>query len=177
MIKWVRFIGFLAVITFYQSASASTICSVVVTSCNDGSSGTGGTGTEQPSGTTYPYNIFVDGDLYLDYSVLSDSEIINITGTTILTAGSLFFYSYDSVAPLPDFGITTVLSNPEPEMNLLGSYLMFSDVPLLNVSLEVTGNMYIANYSALQPVPLPAGIWLFGSGLLGLIGFARRNRN
>jgi hypothetical protein len=24
------------------------------------------------------------------------------------------------------------------------------------------------------PVPLPAAVWLFGSGLLGLISFARR---
>ena len=28
----------------------------------------------------------------------------------------------------------------------------------------------------LQPVPVPAAVWLFGSGLLGLIGVARRRR-
>ena len=26
----------------------------------------------------------------------------------------------------------------------------------------------------LQPVPVPAAVWLFGSGLLGLVGVARR---
>ena len=29
-------------------------------------------------------------------------------------------------------------------------------------------------YEAVEPVPIPAAIWLFGSGLLGLIGVARR---
>lgn len=29
---------------------------------------------------------------------------------------------------------------------------------------------------AVSPVPVPAAVWLFGSGLLGLIGVARRNR-
>jgi hypothetical protein len=27
-----------------------------------------------------------------------------------------------------------------------------------------------------QAVPVPAAVWLFGSGLLGLIGVARRHR-
>jgi len=30
--------------------------------------------------------------------------------------------------------------------------------------------------NALSAVPLPAGIWLFGSGLIGLFGFARKNK-
>ena len=32
-------------------------------------------------------------------------------------------------------------------------------------------------YAKLAPVPIPAAAWLFGSGLLGLIGIARRNKN
>jgi len=31
-------------------------------------------------------------------------------------------------------------------------------------------------FAAAQPVPVPAAIWLFGSGLLGLVGIARRKR-
>jgi hypothetical protein len=27
-----------------------------------------------------------------------------------------------------------------------------------------------------SPVPIPAAVWLFGSGLLGLIGIARRKK-
>ena len=28
-----------------------------------------------------------------------------------------------------------------------------------------------------SPIPIPAAVWLFGSGLLGLVGIARRNKN
>jgi len=28
----------------------------------------------------------------------------------------------------------------------------------------------------MSPVPVPAAVWLFGSGLLGLAGFARRRK-
>ena len=28
----------------------------------------------------------------------------------------------------------------------------------------------------LNPVPVPAAVWLFGSGLLGLVGIARRKK-
>ncbi|MDX2505336.1 MAG: hypothetical protein QNL62_12790 [Gammaproteobacteria bacterium] len=31
-----------------------------------------------------------------------------------------------------------------------------------------------ATYASFSPVPVPAAVWLFGSGLLGLIGIARR---
>ena len=32
------------------------------------------------------------------------------------------------------------------------------------------------NDPVLQAVPVPAAIWLFGSGLIGLFGFARRKK-
>ncbi len=35
---------------------------------------------------------------------------------------------------------------------------------------------YFAGSMPASPVPVPAAVWLFGSGLLGLIGVARRNR-
>ena len=38
-------------------------------------------------------------------------------------------------------------------------------------SSAIGGWFYQAN---IPPVPLPAAVWLFGSGLIGLIGFARR---
>ncbi len=37
---------------------------------------------------------------------------------------------------------------------------------------DITGTL-----SPTHPVPIPAAVWLFGSGLLGLVGIARRKRN
>ncbi|MDN5941661.1 MAG: hypothetical protein L0H94_07245 [Nitrospira sp.] len=35
----------------------------------------------------------------------------------------------------------------------------------------------IGNFTSLSAVPMPAALWLFGSGAIGLIGFARRKMN
>ena len=34
-----------------------------------------------------------------------------------------------------------------------------------------------ANFDFVAPVPVPAAVWLFGSGLLGLVGVARRKKS
>jgi hypothetical protein len=39
------------------------------------------------------------------------------------------------------------------------------------------GNPFVVNGYAVSSVPVPAAIWLFGSGLLGLIGVARRKKS
>jgi hypothetical protein len=41
--------------------------------------------------------------------------------------------------------------------------------------LAVTGPSYqLALWGSTAPVPIPAAVWLFGSGLIGLVGLARR---
>jgi hypothetical protein len=54
----------------------------------------------------------------------------------------------------------------------------------LNISFMTTANMGVAFTSdqvlsgdvVNQPVPIPPALWLFGSGLLGLVGIARRKK-
>jgi hypothetical protein len=41
---------------------------------------------------------------------------------------------------------------------------------------SVFGGMDLSNITAYTVVPVPAAVWLFGSGLLGLVGVARRKR-
>ena len=36
--------------------------------------------------------------------------------------------------------------------------------------------VYISSLSGVNPVPVPAAVWLLGSGLMGLVGIARRKR-
>ncbi len=42
--------------------------------------------------------------------------------------------------------------------------------PIIQITIEDNGFVY----SSVQPVPVPAAVWLFGSGLLGLIAVAKR---
>jgi len=38
-------------------------------------------------------------------------------------------------------------------------------------------NNYVLSYNvSFEPVPVPPAVWLFGSGLIGLVGFARRKK-
>ena len=46
-------------------------------------------------------------------------------------------------------------------------------VQVSGVTSGTNGGLYQFSY-AMSPVPLPAAAWLFGSGLLGLVGIARR---
>ena len=41
---------------------------------------------------------------------------------------------------------------------------------------SISGNVQVALGGTLQPVPVPAALWLFGSGLIGLAAFAGRRR-
>jgi hypothetical protein len=50
----------------------------------------------------------------------------------------------------------------------LQSYILGS------ATLDTNGNLTITGNSTPPPVPLPAAVWLFGSGLLGLFGVSRR---
>ena len=38
-------------------------------------------------------------------------------------------------------------------------------------------NDLVVRVSGASVVPVPAAVWLFGSGLLGLVGIARRNKS
>ncbi len=35
---------------------------------------------------------------------------------------------------------------------------------------------FVVMVESVQPVPLPGAVWLFGTGLMALVGFARRRR-
>ena len=63
-----------------------------------------------------------------------------------------------------------------PTYNITGVHSAFTDVPLNGYAGTydpVNQLIYVNNISA---VPVPAAIWLFGSGLIGLVGVARRKK-
>ena len=60
---------------------------------------------------------------------------------------------------------------------IAGSPLVDGPFPSFQISIDIgSGNsLTVLSVASSTPVPVPAAVWLFGSGLLGLIGVARRN--
>ena len=44
------------------------------------------------------------------------------------------------------------------------------------VSFDNSGTLVTVDVQIVPPVPVPAAVWLFGSGLIGLVGVARRKK-
>lgn len=57
--------------------------------------------------------------------------------------------------------------------NFVPEYVAFADF-LNTATLDLGGNTGTGN---LAPVPVPAAVWLLGSGLIGVFGFSRRKAN
>jgi hypothetical protein len=95
-----------------------------------------------------------------------DSEIIDISGLDI--TGVIFS---DTGAQL-DAGALNIGQNPPKFL------LTFGNTPGVDV-IEIPGGAAAATYNGqwTAVVPLPAAVWLFGSGLVGLIGIAHRKRS
>ena len=65
-----------------------------------------------------------------------------------------------------------IISTASPSVSAV-----FADPSITQVIQIVNTDAALLNYDFITtPVPVPAAAWLFGSGLLGLIGFARRKK-
>ena len=132
------------------------------------------TGTSLPGGL--PIFLLNDTKLVDDYSDLWDNNIdvpLNRTEMDTEISGRVFsgsdgFGATDGLA----LGNTTLgrvtygLSNSANGQDWIRTQNEASDIPL----------HFYAISGELTAVPVPAAVWLFGSGLLGMIGIARRKR-
>jgi len=101
------------------------------------------------------YNITVGagqlgGHILWDWSVTTDIDIVNVWNVS--TVG----------------GVTTYASTDIDGDGILG--IGFIDGPFASAP-------FSANFDFSTAVPIPAAAWLFGSGLLGLMGIARRKKS
>lgn len=78
------------------------------------------------------------------------------------------FSTFSTTASSIDFGFPTREAAPESIDSSIGVLITFSLTA--GDSVSFTSNFDVA------PVPVPAAVWLFGSGLLGLFGVSRRKR-
>ena len=151
----------------------------------------------QSGGNTIAYVSFKDTVASYDsyWSVSSGEFLIDqveggYSGISILFPGLGFVSPVSGdLEVINDFG-----SNDGSEMDfgyLFGS-IMFADGSIwtdvtfnlsptldtntLDAAADGLGNPTVGTGHAVSAVPVPAAIWLFGSGLIGLIGLARRKR-
>jgi len=121
------------------------------------------------------YNIYTDGDMFLDYSVFSDNQDLFIGSNISITGQTVTIFSFNDSPTLPVLSNTSIFTNPIYSMSEVGNILLFSEAPILSGAFEASGNLYIGNYSSFQPVPLPASTILLLSGLAMLGGGTAAN--
>ena len=107
----------------------------------------------------------------------------NFGGTTSLTGSSVDFnFLHDAAntefggASFFDPAPVSVGSFSGSDTAVVGAGSPYSLTILAEV--DHTSSGQISSFDAhLVPIPVPAAVWLFGSGLLGLVGIARRRRS
>jgi hypothetical protein len=92
--------------------------------------------------------------------------------TTGLTADSDAPTQPNGVNPGESLGILVDLSSGVSYADLLSDITSMD----LRIGIHVQGYATGGSESFINNVPVPAAVWLFGSGLLGLVGVARRRR-
>jgi len=112
-------------------------------------------------------------DVDLDWSMTNLSYIIN-QDSTISISGNFLWTNYNGLTtstfsqlsePLGPYGEITALDGDFD--GIKGNALI--DGPFQGYSLFLEG-------AIVSTVPAPAAVWLFGSGLIGLVSFARRKK-
>ena len=115
------------------------------------------------------------GNWYDASANTDDMEIFNTSFSgefsgLVISSTQIFFnadvFGADGFADIPDNWTESQLAFP----NLLSDHFHVNGI----INYEITNATMTTEFSA---VPIPATAWLFGSGLIGLIGIARRKKH
>ena len=99
--------------------------------------------------------------LYEGFTTGSDSNVDPVSGLTSLTLTGTNLALTGSTAGIGSW---------------TGTLLSVGNVGAAWGAFDGTPYSEVYNVSVTGPVPIPAAVWLFGSGLIGLVGVARRRR-
>jgi len=185
-------IGYLALASIPLNAAAA-----VVIDFQTGAAGAGGTITESGGdvvGTNINISLMIldgtsnDGsyvaDAKLNFDTAAGTNTIDIVGTvnpfvvipTTLLSGSFDSFTYSVI------GGNEFFTGTGPDVKscaLLCEIGVDPNTPFefFGISIESVNGTVISTDIVNTAVPVPAAVWLFGSGLLGLVGVARRRRS
>lgn len=156
--------------------------------------------TSNPSSGTYAANVNIPVGAGGVNNVLKQERLLDETG--LLSEGDIISYSFDVRGTAADGGVLflenfcetagplcgndlTVINATPDWQTITGAFTLGPGVTaytlqfaaVCGASATCTADYYFDNISIsadLSAVPVPAAVWLFGSGLLGLIGVARK---
>lgn len=140
------------------------------------------------SATTLSSSALVSGDQGMftaTGSSIIEGASLNLAGLDLITLDGNAAPNtlVDPLGSLSLLGLTVVLneqvsscSQTECDIAVNALHMIFNDFAL---GTELLNGEIIFGHSeaSLSAVPVPAAVWLFGSGLAGLVGIARRRRN
>lgn len=121
-----------------------------------------------------------DGQTSIGLDMITGGETLRVNFDTTVTVGGVEFSNW---GPLDAVKVTAsngnfaflndnVVGNKTFGLGMLGS-LTFFDITHTNGAGSALHQINNVNVSA---VPVPAAAWLFGSGILGLVGISRRKK-
>lgn len=119
-----------------------------------------------PGATSTTSGLFTNGStefnstIDLAFNSLSNVKIVDI-----------FRFHNNVVADPTAFGLTNATDSCLSSVADCSTYLFWD-----NIHPTTAGHNLIAAEFASTVVPIPSALWLFGSGLIGLVGVARRKR-
>lgn len=96
------------------------------------------------------------------------TDFVSIIGDLIPAAGSMILKAYD---------VNGVFINDDAKLDTGGTVLSISAAGIHYITVESSsGTVAFDNlsFNEVTAVPVPAAVWLFGAGLIGLTGVARR---
>jgi hypothetical protein len=123
----------------------------------------------------YIGNLNVDVGVGAFTGLLTSTEITGTGFTADIEGGKYGFFGGNDLGAtgvsnsLKFFGFTGGGST-----GILSSYVLGSATLAADGTLSIVGNGTVTPPT--NPVPLPAAVWLFGSGLMGLVGVSRRRK-
>ena len=152
----------------------------------DGSHAGSPDGSETP-GIDNPWSFFTNTGMH--YST-SPTNVLSAGGNTATIDFTGWAVTWNGIAPIPmggdtanfpaDSGIATVTCAVDCAVGDTYTLAYEAHVPLGDAS-GFGGVPYVLNMvgtvGEAAVIPVPAAVWLFGSGLLGLVGVARRRKS
>ena len=107
-------------------------------------------------------------------TVVGGTTIADFAGAAVLVFDDLGFDYVDIFTDVSIDGADT----PLPLTGSFGFELLDADVNTISAFVDSYGAISATGSEVPPPsaVPVPAAVWLFGSGLLGLVGVARRKK-